>query len=179
MWLSVRESTSQHRSKGDGLVRYHGLPNSPTIGTLGCVITPDADDSALAWRIVGLGSEDPRLQGMLRRLASYRDARGLYRTWLAPPKEYQCIDPGSDPNPTDITIQMHVYLMLRELDPPAARSLCDALKHSSSDSNIWVYYDKAPLVPYLRTVELGRLGCALPSPRERLALFRCGSGSLE
>jgi len=160
--------------EGDGLVRYHGLPNSPTIGTLGCVITPDADDSALAWRIVGLGSEDPRLQGMLRRLASYRDARGLYRTWLAPPKEYQCIDPGSDPNPTDITIQMHVYLMLRELDPPAARSLCDALKHSSSDSNIWVYYDKAPLVPYLRTVELGRLGCALPSPRERLALSAAG-----
>mgnify|MGYP003693588025 CR=1 FL=1 len=112
--------------ESDGLVRYHGLPDGPTIGTLGAVITPDADDTALVWRIAGRGAVDPRLQPMLEELARYRDARGLYRTWLAPQKKYQNLDPGRDPNPTDITIQMHVYLMLHELDPPAAQNLCNA-----------------------------------------------------
>jgi hypothetical protein len=160
--------------ESDGLVRYHGLPDGPTIGTLGCVITQDADDTALAWRIAGRGGEDPRLQSMLRRLARYRDARGLYRTWLAPQEEYQCIDPGSDPNPTDIAIQMHVYLMLRELDPPAARNLCNALRRSYWDSDIWTYYSKAPLVPYLRSAELQQSGCAIPLPAERLSLPAAG-----
>ena len=154
----------------DGLVRYHGLPNGPTIGTLGCVITPDADDTALAWRIARPGAGDPRRQSMLGELARYRDARGLYRTWLAPQNQYQCLDPGRNPNPTDITIQMHVYLMLRELDPPAAQNLCKALQRSLGDEDSWVYYAKAPLVPYLRSAELRQLGCAIPLPTERLAL---------
>lgn len=160
--------------ESDGLVRYHGLPDGPTIGTLGCVITPDADDTALAWRIAGHGAEDPRLQSMLERLARYRDARGLYRTWLAPQEEYQCLDPGSDPNPTDIAIQMHVYLMLRELDPPAARNLCNTLQRSFWDGDVWTYYSKAPLVPYLRSAELQQLGCAIPLPTERLSLPAAG-----
>lgn len=160
--------------ESDGLVRYHGLPDSHIIGTLGCVITPDADDTALAWRIAGRGAEDPRLQSMLGELARYRDARGLYRTWLAPQKEYQCIDPGSDPNPTDIAIQMHVYLMLRELDPHAAQNLCNALRRSYWDGDVWTYYSKAPLVPYLRGAELQRLGCTIPLPAERLSLPAAG-----
>jgi hypothetical protein len=160
--------------ESDGLVRYHGLPDGPTIGTLGCVITPDADDTALAWRIAGRGAEDPRLQSMLGKLARYRDARGLYRTWLAPQEEYQCIDPGSDPNPTDIAIQMHVYLMLRELDPPAAQNLCNALRRSSGDEDIWIYYAKAPLAPFLRSAELQQQGCAIPLPTERLSLPAAG-----
>lgn len=153
--------------EGDGLVRYHGLPDGPTIGTLGCVITPDADDTALAWRIAGRGAGDPRRQRMLGELARYRDARGLYRTWLAPQERYQCLNPGRDPNPADIAIQMHVYLMLRELDPPAARNLCDALRRSSADEDIWVYYARAPLVPHLRGAELRRLGCDIPLPPGR------------
>jgi len=160
--------------ESNGLVRYHGLPDGPTIGTLGCVITPDADDTALAWRIAGPGAGDPRLQPMLGELARYRDTRGLYRTWLAPQNQYQCIDPGSDPNPTDIAIQMHVYLMLRELDPPAAQNLCNALQRSLGDGDLWIYYAKAPLVPYLRSAELRQLGCAIPLPTERLALPAAG-----
>ncbi|MBV8858367.1 MAG: hypothetical protein JOZ02_15650 [Acidobacteria bacterium] len=163
--------------EGDGLVRYHGLPNGPTIGTLGCVITPDADDTSLAWRIAGPGAGDPRRQSMLGVLARYRDARGLYRTWLAPQEEYQCLNPGRDPNPTDIAIQMHVYLMLRELDPPAARSLCNALRRSFGEEDIWVYYAEAPLVPYLRGAELRRLGCAIPLPAERLSSPAAGQES--
>ncbi|MDX6577716.1 MAG: hypothetical protein QOE96_3669 [Blastocatellia bacterium] len=155
--------------ESDGLVRYHGLPNGPTIGTLGAVITPDADDTALVWRISSLGAGDPREQRMLAVLAHYRDGRGLYRTWLAPQNEYQNLNPGRDPNPTDIAIQMHVYLMLHELDPLAAQNLCHALKLSLRDENIWVYYDKAPLVPYLRSSELRRLGCVIPLPADRLA----------
>jgi hypothetical protein len=160
--------------EGDGLVRYHGLPDGPTIGTLGSVITPDADDTALTWRIAGRGAADTRLQPMLGVLASYRDARGFYRTWLAPQKNYQNLDPGLDPNPTDLTIQMHVYLMLHELDPPAAQNLCNALRRFSADEDLWSYYAKAPLIPYLRNDELRRLGCAIPPPTERLALPAAG-----
>ncbi|MGH9823237.1 MAG: hypothetical protein ACREDR_08305, partial [Blastocatellia bacterium] len=154
--------------ESNGLVRYHGLPSGPTIGTLGCVITPDADDTALAWRIAGPGAGDPREQLMLGELAHYRDDRGLYRTWLAPQSQYQCLDPGRDPNPPDIAINMHLYLMLRELDPPAGQKLCNALQRSFGDENIWVYYKKAPLVPYLRSAELRELGCAIPLPTDRL-----------
>ncbi|HEY1014158.1 MAG TPA: hypothetical protein VGE07_15710, partial [Herpetosiphonaceae bacterium] len=166
------ERARQHLAaqiESDGLVRYHGLPDAPTIGTLGCVITPDADDTALAWRIAGAGAGDPRQRPMLDELARYRDEQGLYRTWLAPQERYQCIDPGSDPNPADAVIQMHVYLMLREFDPPAAQNLCAALGRSFEDERIWVYYANTPLVPYLRSAELRRLGCPIPLPAERLA----------
>ncbi|HJU38960.1 MAG TPA: hypothetical protein VJ724_05255, partial [Tahibacter sp.] len=158
----------------DGLVRYHGLPDGPAIGTLGCAITPDADDTALAWRIAGPGNADPRRQPMLDTLAHYRDARGLYRTWLASRKNYRCLDPGSDPNPTDLAIQLHVYLMLRERDPPAAHALCAALQRAYRDEDIWVYYAKSALLPYLRIAEVRQLGCALPLPVERLALPAAG-----
>ena len=160
--------------ESNGLVRYHGLPDGPTIGTLGCVITPDADDTALAWRISGLGDRDPRLKPMLKMLARYRDARGLYRTWLAARNEYQNLDPGRDPNPTDIAIQMHVYLMLRKLDPLAAQRLLKAIQRSYEDGDIWVYYTKAPLVPYLRSAELRALGCEISLPTDRLALAAAG-----
>ncbi len=156
--------------ESNGLVRYHGLPDGPTIGKLGCAITPDADDTALVWRIAGPGNRDPRLQPMLDVLAGYRDARGLYRTWLAQRKDYRCLDPGSDPNPTDIAIQLHVYLMLHELDPPSAQTLCGSLQRSVRDEDIWVYYAKSALLPYLRVAELQQRGCPLPLPSERLAL---------
>jgi hypothetical protein len=170
--LARRHLAAQIES--DGLVRYHGLPDGPTIGTLGAIITPDADDTALVWRIAGHDAADPRQRRMLEELAGYRDARGLYRTWLAPQKEYRNLDPGSDPNPTDIAIQMHVYLMLRKLDPPAAQNLCNALQRSYWDGDIWTYYSKAPLVPYLRSAELRHLDCAIPPPTERLALPAAG-----
>jgi hypothetical protein len=155
--------------EGNGLVRYHGLPNAPAIATLGCVITPDADDTALVWRIAGPGASDPRLQRMLGILRRYRDGRGLYRTWLAPPNRYQCINPGRDPDPADIAIQMHVYLMLREFDRPAARALCRAMLRWDGKDEVWVYYAKTALVPYLRSAELEQLGCPTPLPTARLA----------
>jgi hypothetical protein len=153
----------------DGLVRYHGLPDAPGIGTLGCAITPDADDTALAWRIASLPAGDPRRASMRRVLESYRDSRGFYRTWLAPQVRYQCIDPGRDPNPADITIQMHVLLMLADVDNAAARSLCQALGRNASDESLWVYYARAPLVPLLRTADLRRIDCGVEIPAQRLA----------
>jgi hypothetical protein len=151
-----------------GLVRYHGLPDAPTINTLGYVITPDADDTALAWRITG-NAEDARREPMLKQLAVYRDSRGLYRTWLAPQAQYQSLNPGHDPNPADATIQMHVYLMLRELDPPAAKNLCGTLQRFINDAGLWVYYAKAPLIPYLRGAELRQKDCAIPLPEDLLS----------
>jgi hypothetical protein len=111
---------------------------------------------------------------MLKELSDYRDDRGLYRTWLAPREQYQSLDPGRDPNPADATIQMHVYLMLRELDPPVAQNLCVALQRAINDDDLWVYYAKAPLIPYLRSAELRQRNCAIPLPTYRLA--HCAAG---
>jgi hypothetical protein len=154
--------------ESNGLVRYHGLPDAPTINKLGYVITPDADDTALAWRITG-NADDARREPMLKQLAAYRDSRGLYRTWLAPQEQYQSLNPGRDPNPADATIQMHIYLMLRELDPPAAKNLCATLRRFIKGDDLWVYYAKAPLIPYLRSVELRQKDCAIPLPEDRLS----------
>ena len=150
-----------------GLVRYHGLPDAPTIPALGCAITPDADDTALVWRLAP-GERREMLPAALAVLARYRTGDGLYRTWLAPRDRYQCIDPGRDPNPADVGIQMHVLLLLAQADPPAARALCGALGRAASQDRIWVYYHAAPLVPILRQADLRRAGCSLRLPAARL-----------
>src|SRR5438270_287525 len=76
----------------------------------------------------------PRALAVLER---YRTREGLYRTWLAPRERYQCIDPGSDPNPTDAVIQIHVLLLLAQADPPAAKALCDALGRALGEDRLW------------------------------------------
>src|SRR4029077_6019693 len=153
-----------------GLVRYHGLPDAPGIGTLGCAITPDADDTALVWR---LAPDDDRrgrrrLPAALATLDQYRTREGLYRTWLAPRAGSPCIDPGSDPDPADIAIQMHVLLLLAKVQPPAGRALCEALRPVLEQDRVWVYYRMAPLVPILRLSDLPRAGCALKLPESRM-----------
>jgi hypothetical protein len=151
----------------DGLVRYHGRPDAPTIGTLGCAITPDSDDTALVWRVAP--AEDTGRQAMaLDVVGRYRRSDGLYRTWLAEPAAYRCLDPGRDPNPADIGIQMHIFLWLEKADPPAARALCGALSPRAGDAGIWVYYADTPLIVILRQAGMQQAGCRLPFPAERL-----------
>ncbi len=162
----------------DGLVRYHGRPGGPTIPALGCVISPDADDTALVWRLA-VAPLPPRtadpvliarrrlLESALATLREYRNGDGLYRTWLTPRERYQCIDPGQDPDPADGGIQMHVYLFLAQTDPPAARALCGALRRAVTDDRLWVYYQEAPLVPLLRATDLRLGGCTLDLPAAR------------
>jgi hypothetical protein len=150
-----------------GLVRYHGLPDAPGIGTLGCAITPDTDDTALVWRLAP-GPDRRKLQAALATLDRYRTPEGLYRTWLAPPAAYQCLNPGSDPNPADIAIQMHLLLLLAQVQPPAGRALCAALRPVVDQDRVWVYYRRAPLVPILRLTDLQRAGCALELPASRM-----------
>jgi hypothetical protein len=150
-----------------GLVRYHGRPDAPTIGTLGCAITPDADDTALVWRIAPGGRREA-LQTALETLKQFRTDDGLYRTWLAPRERYQCIDPGKDPNPTDIAIQIHVLMLLAQADPPASRALCEALRQRLDDDALWVYYKMAPPLLILRRPDLRKAGCPLPLPAPRL-----------
>jgi hypothetical protein len=164
--LARRHLASQIES--GGLVRYHGKPDAPTIGALGCEITPDADDTALVWRIAP-GPNPQLLTAALATLAQYRTADHLYRTWLAPQARYQCIDPGADPNPADIGIQMHIYMLLARSDPAAAQDLCRALRTAIDDERHWVYYSVAPLVPLLRQVDLQRAGCAVEVPPSRIA----------
>ena len=161
--------------EANGLVRYHGRPDAPTIPALGCVITPDADDTALVWR---LAARDHRvlLPSALAMLAQYRTGDGLYRTWLAPRERYECIDPGQDPNPTDVVIQMHVFLLLTQSEPPAARALCDTLDNALGENRLWVYYQVAPLVPLLRQADLRRAGCSLHLPEARLCSPVGGQG---
>jgi hypothetical protein len=150
-----------------GLVRYHGLPDAPTIGTLGCAITPDADDTALVWRIAP-GAHRELLPIARATLDQYRTPAGLYRTWLAPRDRYQCIDPGKDPDPADVVIQMHVLMLLAQSDPPAAQALCGAIGRALAQDRNWFYYQKAPLIAILRQGELERDGCSLRVPRSRL-----------
>jgi hypothetical protein len=150
-----------------GLVRYHGRPDGPGIGTLGCAITPDTDDTALVWRLAP-GPDRTQLTAALATIDRYRTPEGLYRSWLAPREAYQCLDPGSDPNPADIAIQMHLLLLLSEVRPAAARTLCDALRPVVDADRVWVYYRKAPLIPILRLPDLGRAGCTLELPESRM-----------
>jgi hypothetical protein len=150
-----------------GLVRYHGLPDGPGIGTLGCAITPDADDTSLVWRIAP-DRDRARLATALSTLEAYRRPDGLYRTWLAPRQAYQCLDPGADPNPADLTIQMHVLQLLTSERPPAAHALCEAMRRQIDEPRVWVYYRLTPLVPILRTSDLERSGCSLDLPAPRL-----------
>jgi hypothetical protein len=164
------ERARQHLTgqiEAGGLVRYHGRPDAPGIGTLGCAITPDADDTALVWRLAP-GHDRRRLPAALAALDRYRTREGLYRTWLAPREAYQCIDPGSDPNPADIGIQMHVLLLLARVQPPAGRALCAALRQVVAQDRVWVYYRRAPLVPILRLTDLPRAGCKLELPESRM-----------
>jgi hypothetical protein len=170
--LAAARAHLRAQIEGSGLVRYHGLPDGATIGTLGCRITPDTDDTALVWR---LAAGDPALLPQaLAMLASYRTDEGLYRTWLASPDRYECIDPGRDPNPPDVGIQMNVYLFLAATDPPAAHALCRALGSAIEQDRRWVYYDLAPLLPLLRQVDLQRAGCSLHLPAARLATTVAG-----
>jgi hypothetical protein len=160
-----RHLTSQ--IEPDGLVRYHGLPTGPGIGTLGCVITPDTDDTALVWRLAP-APDRSRLTAALATIDRYRTPEGLYRSWLAPREAFQCLDPGRDPNPADIAIQMHLLLLLSEVRPPAAHALCDALYSVVDEDRVWVYYRKTPLIPMLRMTDLRHAGCALELPASRL-----------
>ena len=150
-----------------GLVRYHGRPDAPTIGTLGCAITPDSDDTALAWRVAPSETSD-LLQPALATITQFRRPDGLYQTWLASRDKYQCLDPGRDPNPADVGIQMHLFLFLEQVDKPAARSLCEALAKKAGDDDIWVYYAGAPLMITLRLADLEKAGCSPQFPQARL-----------
>ncbi|HTP88409.1 MAG TPA: hypothetical protein VMJ34_15745, partial [Bryobacteraceae bacterium] len=151
-----------------GLVRYHGRPDPAIDGILGCEITPDADDTSLVWRVAS-ATDRVRLGRALATMRKFRTAEGLYRTWLAPRERYQCIDPGRDPNPADIGIQMHVFMLLARQDPPAARELCSALLLHLAKDDLWVYYQDAPIVPFLRQTDLQSLGCAIELPPSCLA----------
>jgi hypothetical protein len=160
-----RHLTSQIES--GGLVRYHGLPNGPGIGTLGCAITPDSDNTALVWRIAP-DLDRARMALALATLAQFRTGEGLYRTWLAPRDAFECIDPGRDPNPPDIVIQMHLLQFLSEVQPAAGRALCDAMRSLIDQDRVWVYYQKKPLVAGLRMTDLHRAGCTLKLPASRM-----------
>lgn len=151
----------------NGLVRYHGLPDAPGIGVLGCAITPDADDTALVWRAAP-DSDRARLAPAIAEMKRYRRADGLYRTWLAPRDRYECLDPGRDPNPADLTIQMHVYLMLAKEAPDDARDLCRALIGRTGEKALWSYYDLSPTAPIYRLADMRRAGCQLTLPQMRM-----------
>jgi hypothetical protein len=153
--------------EAEGLVRYHGRPEGPIIGTLGCAITPDTDDTALVWRIAPSPRAD-LLSVALATLRLFRTSDGLYRTWLAPIDRYECIDRGKDPNPADVGIQMHVFMLLAQVDPAAAQALCGTLMRVINKDRIWIYYQTAPLIPILRQIDLQSAGCPVQLPISRL-----------
>src|ERR1700692_146924 len=121
-------------------------------------MTPDADDTSLAWSVVGT-ADSGALALALQKLRTYRTAEGLFRTWMADEKDFRCLAPGADPNPPDIGINFHVYLFLARYDPSSARALCQALIAKAKDSSLWVYYAQATLIPFLRSGAVRRAGC--------------------
>lgn len=158
-----------------GLVRYYGIgPGSPPRDR-GCTISFDADDTALAWRVAP-PEDQGRLRGALATLRRYLAPNGLYRTWLAPTDGLKCVDRGSEANPTDIGIQMHVLMFLAGAEPAAATSLCANLARSVADERIWVYYRMEPLIPMLRIDDLGGAGCSLRLPQSRMLAPIAGQG---
>lgn len=153
--------------EANGLVRYHGKPDAGNMGAPPCAITPDADDTALVWRAAP-GTNRDLLKEALATMDRFRRPDGLYRTWLADRADYKCLNPGSDPNPADIGIQMNIFMLLAQVDPPAATALCQALTRRAEDEGIWVYYEAAPPVILLRLPDLAEAGCALPLPPSKL-----------
>jgi hypothetical protein len=132
------------------------------------VISPDADDTALTWRIAP-AANGALLQKALATLRQYRRPDGLYRTWLAPRAHFRCVDDtGVDPNPADVVIQMHLLMFLARAQPPESRALCTALQRAIADDGIWVYYEVAPLIPILRQADVAKAGCPLLIPTWRL-----------
>lgn len=151
----------------DGLVRYLGRPGRRDAPPPPCRITPDSDDTALAWRIAPLDDES-LLSAVLGTLTGYRTQQGLYKTWLAAPSDYQCLNLGDDPNPVDVGIQMNLLLFFAKYAPQQAGELCSVLKETINQDPIWVYYDLAPLLPMLREPDLEEVQCPVRVPRRRL-----------
>ena len=153
-----------------GLVRYHGAPGTVDPTQRGCELPPDADDTALVWRIAPR-PERSLMSAARREIERYRTDDGLYRTWLGDEGTHQCFYSryaGSERNPPDIAVEMHVYLFLAAHDPSAARRLCEALGRRMDDDRIWVWYSVAPLLPVLREPDLARKGCSLRVPESRV-----------
>ena len=145
-----------------GLVRF--LPSFDPLrkGPSACPdITPDADDTALAWSLAP-SVDSGRLALVLLKLRAFRTSEGLFRTWLADAKDLRC----GDRNRPDIGINFHVYLLLARYDPDDARTLCQALMARVGDDSFWVYYAQAPLVPLLRVGDVRRAGCPVVIPPE-------------
>lgn len=157
------------RIEPTGLVRYLRVPESFVVA--GYEIPPDADDTALVWRLAP-GKDAALREAALRAIEGYRAEDGLYRTWLASYEEargYFKTHYGERPeNPADVCINLHLLLFLAEQDPQAARRLYDALEPRMGDDRIWVYYRVAPFVPRLREVDLALAGYPLRVPAARL-----------
>jgi hypothetical protein len=169
--LARAKAYLRRQVEATGLVRYHGNPGPIDPAQRGCELPPDADDTALVWRIAP--PSDRRLLAAARRtIERYADGDGLYRTWLADDEAYRCFYEryaGREWNPADVAIEMHVYLFLAAHDRPAAGRLCAALTRRIDEDRIWVWYEVAPLLPVLREVDLHRRGCALQVPAGRVA----------
>ena len=159
----------------NGLVRYYGVAKGADDTKRGCVISYDADDTALAWRIAPL-SDQAKLHSAQATLRQFRAPGGLFHTWLAPPGALECVDRGSNPNPPDVGIQMHILLLLAKTSPPDAQALCASLRQAINDERIWVYYRREPLVPMIRRSDLDRAGCPLTLPDRHLRTEFGGQG---
>ena len=75
-----------------------------------------------------------------------------------------------DPNPVDMGIQAHIYLLLSKHAPDRASRLCKAMELGLSNRNHWPYYLHAPWVFTLREADLEAAGCALRIPESIVSL---------
>lgn len=154
-----------YQIEDNGLVRYFGRPDQSHLAQQYCAtISPDADDTSLAWR-TAINPNRSLLPKTLKRLKAYRNEAGLYRTWLAPQNEYQCVVPGNDPNPVDIVVQLHLIQFFNHFEMFEEKNkLCQLAKTNIGNPKLWVYYTHAPLIPIVRESALSQLGCDIRIP---------------
>lgn len=136
-----------------GLVSYNRAKQMP----------PDTDDTSLVWRIVSY--KDPELlKEVLSKFEKNRTREGLYRTWIESGGVSHPPGVGTDPNPVDMSINIHIYMFFSKYAPALARELGKAMQKKISDKHYWLYFELAPFIFVLREIDLAQTNCPLTMP---------------
>ncbi len=148
----VLDYTAQQVNPKTGLLKYYQLDGLPE----------DTDDTSLYWSL--LNSDDTvEIHSLVDTFSHYKDANGLYLTWLSPEGLSPAKRGGKIANPADLLINIHIYFFLQKYDSLQSVMLCKSIKEALKGSNpdLMVYYITAPWLYYIREAEILSRGCDL------------------
>jgi hypothetical protein len=146
----------------DGSVRYFAYPSFWEPPTVPCFYPPDSDDVAVLWNLVGESSGE-RLLKIFQKVESFHHKEGGYRTWLSE-EGRECLVEGEDPNPVDMGVQLNLLLWWKKVDPGRATLLLKEISSLFPVEKKWVWYRYAPLIPWIRTLQLQSMGVPVTFP---------------